>query len=243
MEDLTLTLKEGLCQMKRIVLASLLTAFAIHANAATKVFIDGFSTNYPSNVYSVATFYDTTSMSMVDIKVIFFPTDNSIFTTDQAIAFVKAAAYTEATAKGYTITDADFIANWPLTGIPSPIPTYTNPVRSLNTAFQISTTQNARVYYAVNIACTLNLTTGQSGSVVMEYADDSSFVMNDVIVQTSTNANTGTLAIGLALNQTVTSTVSGDIPAGKYVRLRTVNNTGTPTFTMGTAQEVLYSTN
>lgn len=29
--------------------------------------------------------------------------------------------------------------------------------------------------------------------------------------------------------------------AGKYVRIRTVNTAGTPTFTMGTAQEVFYN--
>lgn len=37
----------------------------------------------------------------------------------------------------------------------------------------------------------------------------------------------------------MTASLSGMIPANKFVRLRTVNNTGTPTFTYRSAQEVL----
>lgn len=223
--------------MRFTAVVALLTA-SISGSAATKVFIDPVIQNYPNNMYTIATFYDTTTMSLVDLKIIFLPKDNSILTTSDAIAFSRAAAYTEAGIKGYTITDADFITSWSMIGLPV-APTYTYPTRSLNSAFQISTTQVTRVAYAVSIAATLSLTSGQSGSVVLEYADDSGFTTNVKTVQTSTNGNTGSLTIGLNLVQTVTATVSGDIPAAKYVRLRTINNTGTPTFTALTAQEVL----
>lgn len=225
--------------MKRLALVALLAT--LNLSAATKVFVDGLTTNYPTNDYSVVTFYDTTSMSMVDIKVVFFPKDNSILTTNDAIAYTRAAAYTEAGVKGYTITDADFISNWPITGIPNFAPSFTNPTRSLNTAFQISSSRNARVSYAVSVAATLSLSGGQTGTVVLEYADDVSITTNVVTVQTAANGNTGTLTIGLNTVQTGTASLSGDIPAGKYVRIRTVNTTGSPTFTMGTAQEVLYN--
>lgn len=214
---------------------------ALSANAATKVFIQGVNSNYPMNEYCIVDFYDTNSQSFVSQKVVFLPTDNSILTINDAIASIKAQVYTEAGIKGYTITDADFATNWPITGIPNPVPSFAYPSRTLGTAYQISTTRNARVSYAVNIASTLSLTSGQSGSVVLEYADDSGITTNVVTVQTSTNANTGALAIGLNLVQTVTATLTGEIPAGKYVRIRSVSNTGTPSFTMGTAQEVLYN--
>jgi hypothetical protein len=47
-----------------------------------------------------------------------------------------------------------------------------------------------------------------------------------------------TLAIGLALTQNVTGTLTGVIPGGSYVQLVTENNTGTPTFTARPGQEV-----
>lgn len=225
--------------MKLAAVAALLTS-VFTADAATKVYVGPMNPNYPNSYYTAMSFYDTVSKTFVDLILSFTPTDNSILTIDDAIAFFKAAAYTEASIKGYTITDADFIANWPINGVVDPANwSYTTPTRSLNTAFQVSTTRNSRVSYAVSIAATLSLTTGQSGTVVLEYADDSGFTTNVKTIQSSINANTGSLAIGLNLTQTVTASVSGDVPSGKYVRLRTVNNTGTPTFTFVSAQEVL----
>lgn len=116
---------------------------------------------------------------------------------------------------------------------------FANPSRSLNTAFQISGTKNALVSYSVDISCTMSLTSGQSGTVVLEYADDSSFTTNVKTVSMPKNTNSGSLTIGLALTQVNTASLSGVIPAAKYVRLRTVNNTGSPTFTLQNSQEVL----
>lgn len=123
------------------------------------------------------------------------------------------------------------------TGSPSRVFNY--PTRTLNAVFQASTTRDAAVSYSVDIAATLSLVTGQTGTVVLEYADDSGITTNVKTVQSAINANTGTLTIGLGLTQTVTATLTGTIPASKWVRIRTVNTVGTPTFTYRTAQEVL----
>lgn len=226
--------------MRKVALFATLLLTSLIGSAATKVYVGPMNPNYPNSYYSAISFYDTGTQTFVDLIIAYTPTDNSVLTINDAIAFFRAAAYTEAGVKGYTITDADFIANWPITGIPA-APSYTNPTRSLNSAFQISSTRNTKVTYAVSIAATLSLSGGQLGTVVLEYADDSGFTTNVVTVQTSANGNTGTLALGLNTVQTGTALLSGDIPASKYVRLRTVNTTGTPTFTMGTAQEVLYN--
>lgn len=111
--------------------------------------------------------------------------------------------------------------------------------RSLNSAFQISTTQNARVSYAVDINTTLNLTGGAAGTATLQYADDSAFTTNVKTIVGGIGSNTGTLTIGLALSQTTTVTLSGFIPIGKYVKIVTANTTGTPTFTYRNGQEVL----
>lgn len=154
---------------------------------------------------------------------------------DVQAGFVNAAIAT-ASAQGFTITASDVLSELSVLPLNR---TFNYPTRSLNTAFQVSTTQDSQVSYGVNISATLSLTTGQTGTVVLEYADDSGFTTNVKTVQSSVNGNSGTLALGLGLGQSVTATVTGMVPAGKYVRVRTVNTTGTPSFTLTTAQEVL----
>jgi hypothetical protein len=112
--------------------------------------------------------------------------------------------------------------------------------RTLNTAFQISTTRDAFATYCVDIAASISLTAGQTGTVFLDYADDIGFTTNLITIGRTSNGNTGSLTVGLNLTQTATASVSGLIPAGKFVRIRTVNTTGSPTFTAREGQEVLF---
>lgn len=160
---------------------------------------------------------------------------NSTDTIAQIKSNIMTVAQTYASSASYTIID------WVWFGEPTLGNTSTLSVnsvsRSLNSAFQISSVTQAFVHYSVDIASTLSLTTGQTGTVVLEYADNSGFTTGVTTVQSSDNGNTGTLAIGLGLVQTIGVSVGGVIPAAKYVRIRTVNTTGTPTFTYKSGQE------
>lgn len=129
-----------------------------------------------------------------------------------------------------------FVSNWMAS---SSALTFATSTRSLNTAFQVSATKAAMVTYTVDIGATLSLTSGETGTVTLQYADDSGFTTNVKTVQSSANGNTGTLAIGLGLTQTSTASLTGIIPAGKYVKLVTANTAGTPTFTYRNQQEVI----
>lgn len=111
--------------------------------------------------------------------------------------------------------------------------------RTLNSAFQLSNTRDAFVNYSVDIACTLTLTSGQTGTVFLEIASDSAFTTNLQEVGRTINGNTGSLTLGLNITQNATCTVGGYVPAGYYVRLRTANTSGTPTFAYRGGQEVL----
>lgn len=111
--------------------------------------------------------------------------------------------------------------------------------RSLNTIFQVSTTNDSLVVYSVNTACTLSLTGGQTATVVLEMATNSGFTTGVQTLSTTVNGNTGTLTIGLNITQTYTCALVGYVPVGNYVRIRTVNTTGTPTFSYTSGQEVL----
>lgn len=140
-----------------------------------------------------------------------------------------------AAAQSYTMTAADIVY-----GVsPTILRVFANPTRSLNSAFQISTTRDALVSYSVDIAATATLIGGQTGTVFLEYADDSGFTTNVKETSRFLNGNSVSLAIAVTVNQNVTGTLSGLIPAAKYVRIRTANTVGTPTFNFRSSQEVL----
>lgn len=111
--------------------------------------------------------------------------------------------------------------------------------RALNTCFQPSSTRDAQVSYAVEIAASISLTTGQQGTVYLRTYTNSSCTTGTQEIVRFTNGNTGTLTIGLALTQTASGVLTGIVPAGAYAQLVTENNTGTPTFTARPGQEVL----
>lgn len=116
---------------------------------------------------------------------------------------------------------------------------FSNPSLAINTSRQPSATRDTMVNASVDITSTISLTTGQTGKVSLQYADNTGFTTNVVTVQSATNGNTGSLTIGLNLSQVYTAALTGIIPAGKYYRLVTTNVTGTPTYGTPVIQEVL----
>ena len=111
--------------------------------------------------------------------------------------------------------------------------------RALNTAFQVSAARDAWVSYSVQITVTASIAGGQNGDVVLEIASDSGFTANVQTLSISGLGQTYTLAIALQGVQPQTGVVTGYVPSGYYVRLRTVNLTGTPSFSYRAGQEVL----
>lgn len=115
-----------------------------------------------------------------------------------------------------------------------------NPVtRSLNAVYMVHGSHDAFVNYSIDIACTLSLSGGQTGTVFLEYADDEAWTTNITEACRTVNGNTGTLTIGLNIAQNCTAQVSGMIAAGKWVKIRTANTTGSPTFSWRSGQEAV----
>lgn len=134
----------------------------------------------------------------------------------------------------------------PLTGalnVPTPASaparSFSYATRALNTCFQVSATRDALVTYSVDIATTLTLLAGQQGTVYLEIFTNSICTAGTQEVTRFVNGQTGALTVGLSLQQNVTATLTGVIPAGSYVRMRTENNTGSPAFTARPGQETL----
>lgn len=107
------------------------------------------------------------------------------------------------------------------------------PTRAFGTSYLAAS--NLMVNATVSIASVLTLGGGQTGTVVLQYADNTGFTSNVVTVSSCSNGNTGTLSLGLNLTQTISVTPSGVIPSGKYYR---ITSSGTATNTLSQWQEV-----
>lgn len=120
--------------------------------------------------------------------------------------------------------------------IPS-IPSMSAATRTISgTGFQISTTRGCNMYYTVQIVTTASIGSGATGYVVLETSpNNSAWTEAGRIV----NGQVITLAIALNSVQTTAGQISGYLPAGYYARLRSVNTTGTPTYSYISGQEVL----
>lgn len=109
--------------------------------------------------------------------------------------------------------------------------------RTLNSAFQISTTRDAMVSYSVEIGTTASLSGGQTGTVFLEIANDAAFTSGVQELARFVNGNSVSLAIAVTVNQNICGVLAGYVPAGKYARLRTANTVGTPSFNYRSGQE------
>lgn len=129
-------------------------------------------------------------------------------------------------------TSLDYIKNKPAARSQS------SASRTLNSCFQISSTRDVLANYSVDIAATLSLTGGMTGTVFLEIYSDSGCTTGTQELSRFVNGNTGTLTIGLNITQNATGGLTGYVPAGSYVKIRTANTAGTPTFTYRSGQEV-----
>lgn len=113
-------------------------------------------------------------------------------------------------------------------------------VASAANGFQISASRDASVSYSANIATSLTLTGGSSGYVALEICPtNSSTAANWVEISRVSQGQSGSgLVVGLALNNSGGGSLSGIVPAGYFVRLRSVSVSGTPTYTLNGQQEV-----
>lgn len=108
------------------------------------------------------------------------------------------------------------------------------------TGFQVSSSRDSFVNYSVTIVSTATIGSNQDGTVVLEIAPTNSATAGDWIeVARFRNGQTLALALTLSSVQTVSGNLGGYIPAGYYVKLRSINNSGTPSYAYESGQEVL----
>lgn len=184
-------------------------------------------TNYVANItFAVFDGINPGNEYQLQFNIPVAPTDLSLLTT------VNNAILTSGLVSGVSASDIV----WPA-GTDSR--SFSNPSLAVNTSRQPSTTRDTMVNASIDITSTISLTTGQTGKVSLQYADNTGFTTNVVNVQSATNGNTGSLTIGLNLSQVYTAALTGIVPANKFYRLVTTNVTGTPTYGTPVIQEVL----
>jgi hypothetical protein len=105
--------------------------------------------------------------------------------------------------------------------------------------FQLSTTRDVDVNYSVTIVTSATIGGASSGMVVLEICPTNSSTAGDwQEVARVPNGQSITLAVALQSVQTIGGGVGCIVPAGYYVRLRSIIVSGTPTFTYNSGQEV-----
>lgn len=108
--------------------------------------------------------------------------------------------------------------------------------------WQISSTRDSHVSYAVTVSCAVQIgvVTNVEGYVAIEVAATNSSTAGDwQEVGRMTNGQNISLALALATTVKVGGMLTGLVPAGFYVRIRSVNTSGTPTFSYISGQEVI----
>jgi hypothetical protein len=116
---------------------------------------------------------------------------------------------------------------------------FSYPTRALSTCFQVSSSRDAQVTYAVDVTTTLTLTTGQQGSVALRTYTDSACTLGGQTVISGASGLPAALSVTVGLSNLGTVSLPSIIPAGAWVRIETTSTTGTPTFAARQGQEVL----
>lgn len=105
--------------------------------------------------------------------------------------------------------------------------------------WQIDSTRDSDVNYAVTVTTTASIAGNASGYVVLEVAATNSATATDwTEIARTGNSQALTLAITLQSVQAVPAQLHGIVPGGYYTRLRSVTSAGTVTYAYNSGEEV-----
>jgi hypothetical protein len=130
-------------------------------------------------------------------------------------------------------TNGSFV--WIPLGYTPPARVFSYVTPDLNNISQLSTTRDVDVRYSLSITTGLTLIVNtSSGTAYLEIADDSGFTTNVKILAKQTLSPSGVIAFSITEGKTLT----GIIPAGKYVRIRTNVDSGSASFMAESSEEI-----
>lgn len=203
-------------------------------------------------------FVDTSTNTALPIfnDYLVFGVDVTTYTVAEIQSVMASHIMSYATGQGYSITANDIAWTTPNLITPAQATAaiaasqprvFTNnashtiqTVAAAANGFQLSTTRDAIVNYSTTIVTAATLAAGAVGSIVLEVAaTNSSSAGAWQEIGRLTNGQVFSLAAAIGCTQTVSGQVGGVVPASYYARLRSINTTGTPTYTYNSGQEIL----
>jgi hypothetical protein len=206
----------------------------VHDGTANRTYLANLGTglSYNSGTRTLSVSGSGGSVTSVGFTSSDFDVVGSPITSSGTItAHLKNTGVVAGTYSGLTVTDKGLVTA-------GSVRAASYPSRALNTIYQPSSTRDTLVNYSVDVSTSATLLGGQTGTVFLEISPSSTFASGVQEVGRFVNGNSVSLAIAITVTQSVTGTLSGYVPSGFYVRLRTANTTGTPTFNYRSGQEV-----
>ncbi len=190
--------------------------------------------------YTVQAAYLDNSNNIIDPELLSFAV-SGVADFPSIIALAETAILNYATLASYSITASDII--WGSVGAGAAVistASHSIVTGTGATGFQVSVNRVASVNYSITIATTATIGAPASGTVVLEIAPTNSATAGDwVEIGRFTNGQSVGLAIALSSVQTMSGQVGGMVPAGYYAKIRSINNSGTPTYSYNSGQEIL----
>lgn len=159
---------------------------------------------------------------------------NEIYLTPVAKIIMKQTTNSAIASTIFTGSTSQYVrGDGSLATLPTPAAkTFNYPSRTLNSCFQISSTKDADFHYKVDVTTGLSLTTGAQGTVTATSYTNSGCTTAAQSIVDGTSSQTGTLIVGLGINQIASIGLDGTLPANKWLKITTANTVGAPTFTI-----------
>lgn len=109
---------------------------------------------------------------------------------------------------------------------------------ALNTCYQLSAARDVQVSYSIDVTTTLTLLGGARGSVYLRTYADSACATGQQTLTSGSSGLPAALSVAVGLQNFGSVALLATVPAGLWVRIETVNDLNTPTFTARPGQEV-----
>lgn len=227
----------GITQSQVSGLASALAGKYPNPSGTTSQYVrgDGTLATLPSPGTGTVT---SVGVSSTDLTISGSPvTTSGSITANLTTSGVTAGTYSSVTVNNKGIVTAGNVVS--VNNAPS-----RSIITAINVAngFQISSTRACQASYSITISANASglLAGASSGYVVFEICSTNSATGTDwVEIGRWTNGQSFTSILTLTSVQPVGGDVTKIIPIGYYIRLRSVNVAGTPTYTVNSGQEVL----
>lgn len=210
-----------------------------------KAYLDNYIVTAGGVCFAAVSFVDeATGNAFIDNAVL--QVDTSACTSPETIfAAASAAIQLYATGKGWGVLTYSFGMFATANGAGAPVASALSLSLQTSTGAvgtQVSATRGAWVTVSGSVSTSATIGAGSGGDIILEVAPTNSASAGDW-VEWGRLGNSQTVSLALILNsvQVIKGQLMAFVPAGYYVKARTLTSAGTPTYTLLGAKQVLVT--